>query len=77
MAGCLGPHAEVCFCVGHFDEIQGQFPMQSLYLAAQQEDLFSLCYSESRCHNREAYLCTYELSSTGRKRIRQYGYLCA
>ena len=62
MAGCLGPHVEVCFCVGHLDEIQGQLPTQSLYLAAQQEDLFGLCCSESGCHDRGAYLHTSELS---------------
>ena len=35
VAGGLGPHAEVCLCMGQLDEIQGQLPMQSLYLTAQ------------------------------------------
>ena len=49
MAGCLGSHVKVCFCVGHFGEIQGQFPAQSLYIAAQLEDLISMHCSETRC----------------------------
>ena len=41
-----GPHAEVCLCMGQLDEIQGQLPMQSLYLTAQQE-ISSACAAVS------------------------------
>ena len=84
VAGGLGPHAEVCLCMGQLDEIQGQLPMQSLYLMAQQENLLSLCCGESGCRDNGAYLHVHELSTAlghlmcnaGRKYLCWYGYLC-
>ena len=64
VAGGLGPHAEVCLCMGQFDELQGQLPMQSLYLMTQDENLISLCCGESGCCENGAYLRVHELSTT-------------
>ena len=85
VAGGLGPHAEVCLCMGQLDEIQGQLPMQSLYLTAQQENLLSLCCIKAGCHDNGAYLHIHELSTAlgqltrnaGQRYLCWYGYLCA